>query len=139
MEKIKRVRSVIIRDKKVLAIKRTKPEAIYWVIPGGGTKESETNEQALMREVREELGVDIKIKDLLLEMPSRKLETIGQKEYFYYCEILSGVLGSGQGPEFKRDSQYVGKYDIEWLDIANLNNFDLRPEEIKNLIYNRYK
>ena len=56
-----RVRSVIIKDNKVLLIKRTKKDSVYWVIPGGGVEKNETNKEALMRECREELGVKIKI------------------------------------------------------------------------------
>ena len=43
---MKRVRAIIIEDKKVLTIKRTKPETIYWAIPGGGVEDDETNKGA---------------------------------------------------------------------------------------------
>ena len=55
---MKRVRAVIIQDGRVLTIKRTKPNEIYRVIPGGGVEDKETNEEALAREVKEELGVE---------------------------------------------------------------------------------
>lgn len=134
-----RVRSVIIKDNKVLLIKRTKKDSIYWVIPGGGVEKNETNKEALMRECREELGVKIKISSLLLEMLSQKPETEGQKELFYLCNIIGGVLGSGQGPEFKQNSSYVGGYNIEWRNISDLKEIDLKPEEIKDLICKKYK
>ncbi|MDD4289810.1 MAG: NUDIX domain-containing protein [Patescibacteria group bacterium] len=127
----KRVRAVIIQDKKILTIKRTKFDIIYWVIPGGGVEENETNERALVREVKEELGLDIKVKELILKMISKKPETIGQEEYFYLCDIVGGEIGSGNGPEFDRDTKYVGQYDFEWIDIEELNNCDLKPEDIK--------
>jgi len=136
---MKRVRAIIIEDKKVLTIKRTKPETIYWAIPGGGVEDDETNKQALIREAKEEMGLDIEVKELFLEMNSKKLETKGQKEYFYNCKIIGGKLGSGNGPEFEIDTKYIGKYDIEWLDIKDLNDFDLKPPEIKKFIYNKYK
>jgi len=135
---MKRVRAVIIKDDKVLTIKRTKPNEMYWVIPGGGVEDKETNEKALVREIKEELGVDIRIDKLILEMDSKKPETINQKECFYLCDIEGGKIGSGQGPEFSEDSKYIGTHDIEWLSIKDLSDFDLRPNDIKDLICNEY-
>ena len=134
----KRVRAIIIKDNKILTIKRTKPDAIFWIIPGGGVEKGETNEKALIRECKEELGVDVQVNNLFREMDSKTPKTIGQREYFYFCEIKGGKLGSGDGPEFN-DSSYVGKYDIEWIDIDNLRNIDLRPVEVKDLICDKYK
>jgi ADP-ribose pyrophosphatase YjhB (NUDIX family) len=129
-----RVRAVILKDGKILLIKRTKPDLVYWVIPGGGVETGETNEKALIRECQEELGVNIKIKELILDIFSEKKETVGQKEYFYLVDILAGVVGSGQGPEFQKNSGYHGRHDIEWINIQNLPGINLKPESIKNLI-----
>jgi len=134
---MKRVRAVIIKDAKVLTIKRTKSNETYWVIPGGGVEDKETNEEALVREAKEELGIDIKIDKLILEMDSKKPETINQKEYFYLCNIKGGKMGSGQGPEFSENSKYIGTHDIEWLSIKDLTDFDLRPDDIKDFIQRR--
>jgi len=133
-----RARAVIIKDRKILLIKRTKPDLVYWVIPGGGVESGETNEQALVRECMEELGVNIEVKDLIIELISEKEETIGQKEYFYRVNILNGAIGSGNGPEFQIDSGYSGQYDIELVDINNLPNINLKPESIKKLILLNY-
>ncbi|MBU4274272.1 NUDIX domain-containing protein [Patescibacteria group bacterium] len=135
----KRVRAIIIKDNKILTIKRTKPDTVFWVMPGGGVEKGETNEKALIRETKEELGVDITVGSLFWSADSKRPETIGHKEYFYFCDIKSGKLGSGNGPEFHKDTLYVGKYDIEWIDIDSLKNINLRPAEIKDLIYKRYK
>lgn len=135
----KKVRAIIIKDNKILTIKRTKPEGIFWVFPGGGVEKGETNEKALIRECKEELGVDVKVADLFMEIDSKVPKTLGQKEYFYFCEIKSGKLGTGDGPEFSNNSSYVGKYDIEWIDINGLNDIGLRPAEVKDLICDKYK
>lgn len=77
-----RVRAVIIKDGKILLIKITKPDLVYWVIPGGGVEDGETNEQALIRECREELGVNIEVKDLILELISEKRRNCWPKRIF---------------------------------------------------------
>lgn len=52
----KRVRALIIEEDKILLIKRVKANLSYFVIPGGGVEAGESNEEALIRECREELG-----------------------------------------------------------------------------------
>ena len=39
----------------------------YWTFPGGGVEEGETLEQAVIREVKEETGLDVKVVRLLFE------------------------------------------------------------------------
>jgi len=128
----KRARAIIIDDHKVLTIKRTKPNQTYWAIPGGGVEAGETNEQALIREIKEEIGLVIEVGELLLKVNSTKPETFGQTEYFYACNIVSGTIGSGDGPEFQANSNYIGSYDFEWLNIQSLADIDLRPGAIKD-------
>ena len=128
----KRVRAIIINNGKVLTIKRTKPDQTYWVMPGGGVESGETNQQALIREIKEELGLIIEPREILIEVSSTKPETFGQMEYFYACNIINGILGSGDGPEFQKDSAYVGSFDFEWLSAQDLINIDLRPNTIKD-------
>lgn len=52
--------AVIQRDGKILLVKRlSAPEAYHWGLPGGKVDWLEPVEQAVIREVREELGVEI--------------------------------------------------------------------------------
>ncbi len=52
--------AVIIQDNKLLLVKRNQePFKGQWDLPGGFMQEKETPEQALAREVKEELGVDL--------------------------------------------------------------------------------
>jgi mutator protein MutT len=62
------VGAAIIRDGKILLSKRgekAQNEAGKWEIPGGAVEFGETMEQALNREMKEELGVEIGIVELL--------------------------------------------------------------------------
>ncbi|MFH1656534.1 MAG: NUDIX domain-containing protein [Candidatus Nealsonbacteria bacterium] len=124
----KRVRAVIIEDDKVLLIHRIKDDREYWVFPGGSVEKGESFEEAVIRETKEELGVDVKI---------RKVFTFTEEEIFYNCEIISGNLGEGQGPEFQSESEYRGEYKIEWISINNIYDYDVFPKEVKNELMNR--
>jgi ADP-ribose pyrophosphatase YjhB (NUDIX family) len=52
------VRAVIIQDKKILLV--TGHDADFYWTPGGGVEGSETIIETLRREIKEELGVNIK-------------------------------------------------------------------------------
>lgn len=132
-----RVRAIIIKNNKILLLKRKKDDLIYWVLPGGQVEKGEINELALARECQEELGVQIKVKELIHEMLSKNPDLGGQREYFFNCEIIGGTLGSGLGPEWQPTSVYQGTYHIEWIDLNNLAVVDLKPEELKKIILNQ--
>jgi 8-oxo-dGTP diphosphatase len=57
------VAAVIERDGRFLAARRTEPAALAgrWEFPGGKVEPGETEEDALIRECREELGVEIEV------------------------------------------------------------------------------
>lgn len=131
---MQRVRGIIIKKGKILTIKRMKPEETYWVIPGGGVEDGETNETALIREMKEELGIDVIVGKLIFEMDSQKPETAEQREYFYLCSIEGGEVGTGHGPEFQKNTYYVGSHEPEWLEIRSLDKYDLKPDAIKSVI-----
>ncbi|MFQ5825032.1 MAG: NUDIX hydrolase [bacterium] len=60
------VGAVIIKDGKILLVKRRyEPKANYWTLPGGLVKLGEGVRQALIREVREECGIEIEPKRII--------------------------------------------------------------------------
>jgi len=59
------VDGVILDNGKVLLVKRIIPPFIgFWVLPGGHVEYGEKTEEAVKREMKEELGVSVKIKSL---------------------------------------------------------------------------
>lgn len=56
--------AVIMKDDKILILQRSKDEDIFpnmWELPSGKKEPLETSETALLREAKEETGLDIKI------------------------------------------------------------------------------
>lgn len=134
----KRVRAIIIEEEKYLFIHRINNGEEYWVLPGGGVEEEdESLEAALVRECEEELGVRVEVGDLCantyFEMNGEE-----QEQHVFFCKILSGELGSGQGPEYQPDGGYEGSYHLEWVHITEMEDKKILPEEIKGRLF-QYK
>lgn len=113
-----RARAIIVKDGAVLTIKRNKNNEIYWVFPGGGIETGEDAVRALIRECKEELGVDVMVGDLWQENFFVGPDNLEQKEYFYKCEIAGGELGTGE------------ELNLEWLKLDTLEKYDLRPAAV---------
>jgi len=57
------VSAAVVRDGCLLAARRTEPPALAggWELPGGKVEPGETEEAALVRELHEELGVEVRL------------------------------------------------------------------------------
>lgn len=102
----------------------------YYAFPGGGLEEGETLEEGVIREIKEEFGINVKVIKKLYEMKSEKFN---QKEYFFLCEYIDGEFGTGDGPEFNNDPKYIesGEYLPEIIKKDDIENLLLFPPEIK--------
>ncbi len=66
MKKIEVVAAIIIRDGKVFATQRGYGEwKDWWEFPGGKIEAGECPQEALVREIREELDAEIKVGELI--------------------------------------------------------------------------
>ena len=83
--------ALIFRNGKILITQRHANAHLggLWEFPGGKREPHETFEECLVREIREELGVDISVGELFEEI----FHDYGEKSVhlkFFICKILSG-------------------------------------------------
>ena len=85
------VAGAIIKDNKVFAAQRgNKGETRFkWEFPGGKIETGETPEQALERELREELHINVKAYELITSIID-EYETQILHIDTYRCELISG-------------------------------------------------
>lgn len=112
-------------------VKKRKDIQEYYTFPGGGLEEGETLEEGVIREIKEEFGIDVEVIKELYTMESEKFS---QKEYFYLCEYIGGKFGTGDGPEFSNNPKYAdsGEYLPEIVKREDIENLLLLPGEIKD-------
>lgn len=126
-------RCVLIENDKVLLIYREKNDRIYYVFPGGGVEAGETNEECLIRECREELGIQINIIKQLYEVKGKDF-----LQHFFLIERVSGKIGSGDANEY--DINRVGGLQRPvFIDINELVNLEVVSRPIVEQLLSDYK
>jgi mutator protein MutT len=92
------VGAVIVQDGKVLLVKRKhEPLAGQWSLPGGAVETGETLEACLVREMREETGLEIAVGPVIEVLDRITRDEDGRVMYHfvlvdYLCWPTGGVL-----------------------------------------------
>ena len=134
VKKMSRAGAVIIKNNAVALIKRIHEDKTYYLFPGGHIENSENAEKACIREIKEELGLEIVIDRLIAEIYHQN-----DIQYYYLCNIVSGVFGTGTGEEYQSDkSQSAGIHEPVWMNITKLPSYDVRPACIYEIIVNGF-
>lgn len=121
-----RVGAIIIYDGKVLVVKNHKSTYFYSV--GGRVRYNETCEEAIKREVKEEIGIDMEI-DRAVFFHEQFFDEKDSKEHFH--EISMYYLM--KVPENIKDIMCYSlnengiDEEIFWLPINNLSNYTVFP------------
>ena len=114
MKTVRVVAAVIRKDNKIFATQRGYGEfKDGWEFPGGKIEEGETPEQALAREIKEELDTEIQVGKLIdtIEYDYPKFHLSMD---CFWCEIMQGGL------ELKEHeaARWLSKeelYSVDWL------------------------
>ena len=106
--------AIMHRDGKVLIAKRPSKGLLggLWEFPGGKLEAGETHAEALMREIREELGTDV-----------APIEWFGtyRHAYTHFKVTLQAWLTDLTGPE----PSAIEASEIRWVSIPELNDYPM--------------
>lgn len=92
MKTVRVVAAIILHENKIFATQRGYGEfKDGWEFPGGKIEPGETSREALVREIKEELDIDIEVKDFLETVEYDYPEFHLSMECFF-CTIRSGEL-----------------------------------------------
>lgn len=123
MKEIKVVAAIIQKENKILATKRGYGEFInMWEFPGGKIEPGETKEEALIREIKEELNIEINVDKFAIDIEY-------QYPNFYLfmscfmCSIKEGSI------------ELLEHNDGKWITKEESNTLNWLPADIDAVNY----
>ena len=134
MERVVRnaAKALIIKDGKMLAIKISDTKEFWYIMPGGGQNSEELLTESVCREVAEEMGIQVAVKDLVFVVEGLHGEKFHRVDLVFRCEYEGRI----DNAVLQGDTNQVG---FEWLDIATLNTTPLYPSKLRRQIMNLYE
>jgi 8-oxo-dGTP diphosphatase len=107
-------------DGRVLIAKRPAGKALagLWEFPGGKVEDGELPETALVRELKEELGIDITESCLApLTFASHVYDDFHLLMPLYVCRVWKGEIKAREGQ------------DLKWVRPVRLGDYDMPPAD----------
>ena len=113
------VAAIIKKDNQYLIVQRNKNKhlGLKWEFPGGKVEPNESEEECLMRELAEELSIDVKVGDLVAESHY----TYEHGEFLLKAYEVRIVKGK---PVLTVHDQMV------WVEPAQLREYRLAPADV---------
>lgn len=112
--------ALAVRDGRILMVKTLRRGGFVWELPGGGIETSETPQEAALRELKEESGLDGVIVRPLTTLYGRD----GSREYVFLAEVpdnCEAIVGSD--PEaVKRGEKSIRA--VGWKKLNELSERD---------------
>ena len=131
-----RAAGIIIHNNKLLIMKDE--HTPYYYIPGGRVAMNELSKDAIVREIREELNVEVKVNRMLWVN-----ENFFHEEYFNenfheicFCYLLDLVDDEliNKGEEFIPKQNETHIFTFYWKDLQEVKDLNIYPLFIKNNI-----
>ena len=115
--------ALIFRDGQLLITQRHAKSHLggLWEFPGGKRESGETFEQCLVREIREELGVEISVGELFEEVRHDYPEKSVHLKFFI-CQLISG------------EPQPLDCAAVKWIDKAQLDAHEFPAADAQLLV-----
>ena len=121
--------AIIIEKGKVLATRRSEsmPHPLKWEFPGGKLKGGESPEACIVREIREELGLEVDPQRVLPPVVHH-YDTQSVKLFPVVCGIVDGLIKLAEHQEY-RWVACEKLEELDWLE-ADIGVVEMIKEEL---------
>lgn len=124
------VAGAILNNNKVLIVQRSSDEGLYpnmWELPSGKREELEDTNQAVLREVKEETGLDVKI-EKILSVFDYQIETETEIRDATQISYLVKIVGED---DVKLSPEHQ---NFAWIGFDDIENYDITKETKKVIV-----
>lgn len=116
------VAAVIFGERRVLCVQRAEHEKEYvslkWEFPGGKVEVGESREEALVREIREELSVNIEVSEFLMTV-EHTYPDFHLTMHVFNCALQSGEIILNE------------HVDMKWLFVEELGSLNWAAADVQ--------
>jgi 8-oxo-dGTP diphosphatase len=127
---------VLFPDNKILLVKRnTRPFLGYWALPGGRMDLGEKIEETIIREVKEETGLDVIIVSKIGEYVEKGVKDEIDYEYYPTCFVVKTVGGELKKQE--SEIQEIGLFNLNALPYPLAFEHDQMIKDYKEITENK--
>lgn len=122
------VGAFIVHGGRILLVKRAfEPGAGKWSVPGGAIELGETAEEAVKREVKEELGIGLRDLKLLDIYDSISRDPLGRIKYHY---VIIDFLARPSSLDIKPSGEIL---EYRWTKLDEVEEMETTPS-VKKLV-----
>ena len=112
--------ALILKDGGLLLVKRgAQPGFGKWSVPGGLVELGESVEDAMMREVKEEVGFDVEVVKLTDVVDTITLDSNGRVQYHF---VVVNYLARIVGGELKTATDIL---EARWVPVSEVEKYSL--------------
>lgn len=133
-----RVSGLVIKNNKLLLVDMD--DSGFLCLPGGYVELGETTEVAVKRELLEEVGKEFDISKYLGVVENYFINKYSKKMHeisFYYLMIPIENIDTNDFTIIENDKGHKIKLDFKWIDLNEINNYDIRPSFLKQILENK--
>lgn len=130
-----RVSGIIVKENKILLVEMD--NSGFLCLPGGYVELGETTEVAVRRELLEEIRKPFEISEYLGVVENYFINKYNKKMHeisFYYLMKSNDILNTENFSLIENDKGRKIKLDFYWVDLDQINDYDVRPGFLKNIL-----
>lgn len=131
-----RVSGVIIKNDKLLLVDMD--DSGFLCLPGGYVELGETTEEAMRKELLEEIGEKFEIDKYLGVVENYFINKYAKKiheiSFYYLMTPIEKIDTNNNFTIIENDKGRKIKLDIKWIDLKEIKNYDIRPSILKQIL-----